>query len=114
MVFMGKKDDTRYRRRQKKDFFDFAEPNSLAVEKQKARKLRHSSWWKQKIADGECYYCRKSFDAAGLTMDHVVPLSRGGKSEKNNLVCCCKECNNKKKHLLPMEWDEYLNGINKK
>lgn len=111
---MGKKDDKRYRRRQKAEIFDFGGDDFIAIEKQKARKLRHSSWWKQKLAGGECYYCRNKFEPGELSMDHVVPLSRGGRSEKNNLVCCCKECNNKKKYLLPMEWDEYLKNINKK
>jgi 5-methylcytosine-specific restriction endonuclease McrA len=46
-------------------------------------------------------------------MDHVVPLSRGGRSTKDNLVTSCKECNNKKKTLLPMEWEEYLESMNK-
>lgn len=41
-------------------------------------------------------------------MDHVVPLIRGGKSVKSNMVTACKDCNNKKKHLLPIEWEEYL------
>jgi 5-methylcytosine-specific restriction endonuclease McrA len=41
-------------------------------------------------------------------MDHVVPLARGGVSTKANCVVACKECNNKKRYLLPMEWEEYL------
>jgi 5-methylcytosine-specific restriction endonuclease McrA len=41
-------------------------------------------------------------------MDHIVPLIRGGKSLKSNIVPACKECNNKKKHMLPIEWEEYL------
>jgi len=44
-------------------------------------------------------------------MDHVVPLTRGGKSTKGNLVPACKACNSKKKYLLPIEWDEYLKGL---
>ena len=36
-------------------------------------------------------------------MDHVVPVSRGGKSTKGNIVPCCKECNNAKKYLTPVE-----------
>jgi 5-methylcytosine-specific restriction endonuclease McrA len=43
-------------------------------------------------------------------MDHIVPLARGGKSIKGNVVTACKECNNKKKQLLPMEWEKYLEG----
>ena len=48
-----------------------------------------------------------------LTMDHIVPIIRGGRSTKNNVVPACKECNNKKKHSLPMEWEEYLDKLKK-
>ncbi len=44
-------------------------------------------------------------------MDHLVPLGRGGKSVKGNLVPACKDCNNKKKTMLPLEWDEYMRTI---
>ncbi len=40
-------------------------------------------------------------------MDHVVPLARGGKSTRGNLVPCCKECNTAKRQLLPIEWEAY-------
>ncbi len=83
----------------------------LRREKDKARKLRDSAWWKRKKSDGICHYCRNKFKPAELTMDHVVPLSRGGVSVKENLVPCCKDCNNKKKNLLPMEWTEYLESL---
>jgi len=41
-------------------------------------------------------------------MDHVVPIIRGGKTTRANCVPACKECNSRKKHLLPVEWEEYL------
>jgi 5-methylcytosine-specific restriction endonuclease McrA len=44
-------------------------------------------------------------------MDHVVPVIRGGKSRKGNIVPCCKECNNRKKHMIPSEWEEYLESL---
>ena len=47
-------------------------------------------------------------------MDHIVPVIRGGKSVKNNVVPSCKECNNEKKHSLPIEWEEYLERLKKK
>jgi 5-methylcytosine-specific restriction endonuclease McrA len=47
-------------------------------------------------------------------MDHVVPLIRGGKSTKGNTVPACKECNNRKKHMLPIEWEEYLERLREK
>ena len=95
------------------DFFHFdgVGEAELRREKDKARKLRKTRWWQQKLSAGVCHYCRKSFKAKGLTMDHIVPLARGGKSTKDNLVICCKECNNKKKTLLPMEWDEYMESF---
>lgn len=77
-------------------------------EKAKARELRKSGWWRRKCDEGRCYYCGAKVPAKELTMDHLVPLVRGGKSAKNNIVASCKECNTKKKYLLPMEWEEYL------
>jgi 5-methylcytosine-specific restriction protein A len=80
-------------------------------ERQKARELRGSQWWKRRCAKGVCYYCGRRVPPKELTMDHIVPLSRGGKSTKSNVVPVCKECNTKKKHLLPMEWEDYLEKI---
>ena len=94
-------------------FFD-TDPEDIRREKQKARTLRQSQWWKNKRANNRCYYCQKNFPAKTLTMDHVVPLARGGKSIKSNLVPCCKECNNRKKNLLPLEWEEYLASLSER
>jgi 5-methylcytosine-specific restriction endonuclease McrA len=40
-----------------------------------------------------------------------VPIARGGKSTKGNTVTACKECNNAKKQLLPIEWEKYIDGV---
>jgi 5-methylcytosine-specific restriction enzyme A len=61
---------------------------------------------------GVCHYCERSIPPKELTMDHIVPIARGGRSTKGNVVPCCKECNNNKKQLLPMEWEQYLKQIN--
>lgn len=76
---------------------------SIAREKSKARDLRKSQWWKTEISKGICHYCGKSSKPKDLTMDHIIPLSRGGKSTKGNIVPCCKECNNKKKYMTPVD-----------
>jgi 5-methylcytosine-specific restriction enzyme A len=91
------------------DFFPVDESH-LKREKAIARELRQTQWWKNLRGRGECYYCKQRFPAKSLTMDHVIPVSRGGFSKKSNIVPCCKECNNKKKYLLPVEWDAYLKG----
>ena len=77
-------------------------------ERSQARELRKTRWWQNKIAKGVCYYCGQPTPPTELTMDHVVALTRGGKSVKNNLVPACKACNTKKHLLLPGEWDEYM------
>jgi 5-methylcytosine-specific restriction endonuclease McrA len=86
---------------------------AIKREKEKARQMRKSAWWMRKIQQGECHYCHQKVGKANLTMDHVLPLSRGGKSKKGNIVPACKECNNKKKYLLPVEWAEYVEGLTK-
>jgi two-component system phosphate regulon sensor histidine kinase PhoR len=80
----------------------------IKAERRKARELRGSQWWKRRCAKGLCYYCGHPIPPGDLTMDHIVPIARGGKSTKGNIVPACKECNNKKKQLLPMEWEAYL------
>ncbi len=103
---MSRDNTNRKRKRQ------FASPDEyITREKKKARELRHTSWWRKKTATGICYYCGGRFQPGELTMDHRIPLSRGGSSEKINLVPACKECNTRKKYLLPTEWEEYLESL---
>ena len=92
-------------------FIPAVNEQEVKKEKQKARDLRKTQWWKRKCAEGTCYYCSSEIPPRELTMDHIVPIIRGGKSAKNNIVTSCKECNNKKKHSLPIEWEEYLKRI---
>lgn len=86
----------------------FEEDIFLKKERQKAREIRRSQWWKRQCAKGRCHYCGAAVPASELTMDHVIPLSRGGKSEKANLVTACKDCNTKKKEWMPLEWEKWL------
>jgi 5-methylcytosine-specific restriction endonuclease McrA len=50
-----------------------------------------------------CQYCGKEFDAKNLTCDHIVPKSRGGITEWNNIVTSCTGCNLRKGDKLPDE-----------
>ena len=94
--------------------FFIPDDKEIKREKDKARSLRKTEWWRKKLEKGVCYYCNQNVGRSELTMDHLVPLSRGGKSKKGNLVPACKECNNKKKYLLPMEWQEYLKTLDRR
>jgi 5-methylcytosine-specific restriction endonuclease McrA len=53
--------------------------------------------------NNECQYCGKSLSRKTLTMDHVVPESRGGKRTWKNIVASCKTCNNGKDNRTPKE-----------
>ncbi len=48
-----------------------------------------------------CQYCLGQFPEKRLTIDHVVPLSRGGRHEWTNVVTACPPCNNKKGDKTP-------------
>ena len=92
-------------------FISIVDDEQIKREKAKARELRASQWWKRKRGSGRCHYCGGTFKAEELTMDHLVPIIRGGKSTRGNLVPACKDCNSKKKYLLPSEWEEYLESM---
>jgi 5-methylcytosine-specific restriction endonuclease McrA len=79
------------------------DPQHMAREKQKARTLRQSQWWRNKLAQGLCAYCQGTFAPDELTMDHIVPIARGGRSTKGNVVPCCAACNAAKKYWTPAE-----------
>jgi 5-methylcytosine-specific restriction endonuclease McrA len=50
-----------------------------------------------------CQFCGRTLPASDLTLDHVVPRSRGGRSSWENLVACCYQCNNSKGDRTPEE-----------
>jgi len=50
-----------------------------------------------------CQYCGHIFVQRELNLDHVVPMSRGGKSSWDNVVCACIPCNTKKGSRTPFE-----------
>ncbi len=72
-------------------------------EKSKGRKLRQTQWWKEKVSKGICHYCGGVFSPSSLTMDHIVPIARGGRSAKGNVVPSCKKCNTTKKYYTSAE-----------
>jgi len=56
------------------------------------------------LRDGNrCQYCGRKFSSSELSLDHVVPISRGGKSSWENVVCACLPCNVRKGNKLLCE-----------
>ena len=53
----------------------------------------------------KCGYCGSKND---LTIDHIIPSSRGGKNNFDNCITACRPCNNKKDRRTPSEAKMYL------
>ena len=50
-----------------------------------------------------CQYCGVVFPSSSLTLDHVLPQSRGGRGTWENLLTCCHSCNRRKRDRTPEE-----------
>jgi 5-methylcytosine-specific restriction enzyme A len=85
------------------DWYEVVDKAHIQKERRKAQELKRSSWWKTRLSAGLCGHCGKKFKASELTMDHLVPLARGGKTTKGNVVPSCRPCNQAKKLITPVE-----------
>ena len=63
-------------------------------------KIRFSKNLVKRRDDYTCQYCGKKEDRKKLTIDHVIPVSKGGESSFDNCVTACYKCNNKKNNSL--------------
>jgi 5-methylcytosine-specific restriction endonuclease McrA len=56
------------------------------------------------LRDGfKCVYCRALYSLKELTLDHVIPVVKGGERTWTNVVTCCVACNQKKGARTPQE-----------
>lgn len=53
--------------------------------------------------DGKCYYCNTFVPFKKITVDHIVPLSKGGNSRQENIVLACMRCNGEKGDSCPTQ-----------
>ncbi len=53
--------------------------------------------------DYHCQYCGNQYNSHGLSLDHVMPRSRGGKLTWDNIVAACRKCNVRKANRTPKE-----------
>lgn len=56
-----------------------------------------------------CYYCGVNLTKEKKTIDHKVPIIFGGVSILENIVPCCKHCNEEKSNLTDIQYKQYLN-----
>lgn len=60
--------------------------------------------WRQSIKEKWNHSCAYCADTNNLTIDHVIPQCNGGTDLLENVICCCKPCNNSKAHLDWKQW----------
>ena len=58
--------------------------------------------------EGHCAICGKFVPYTEFTVDHIVPLAKGGSNDLSNLQCACGVCNRIKQDILPEELMEKL------
>lgn len=54
--------------------------------------------------NGLCAYCGRRRSRKRMTIDHIIPLSKGGTDDMDNLQCTCKMCNYLKEDMMPHEF----------
>lgn len=57
-----------------------------------------------------CHWCKNEFEPKDCQSDHVVPLSKGGRHSRENMVIACEKCNHRKYNMMPDKWVEKLNA----
>ena len=77
-------------------------------ERRRAKLLKASAWWKNCLGRGVCAYCGQRVHPKALTMDHKIPIIRGGESTRSNCVPACLECNKNKQNLPAEVWRTML------
>jgi 5-methylcytosine-specific restriction endonuclease McrA len=75
----------------------------LAYEHMPKNRVRFSRFNIYARDDNTCQYCGRRFHRADLNLDHVVPRSRGGMTNWENVVCSCVSCNLRKGGRTPEE-----------
>lgn len=59
-------------------------------------------------ADNYCFYCGQKIPRKFRSIDHLMPISRGGTHDEDNLVLCCRQCNNAKSDMMLAEFVEFV------
>jgi 5-methylcytosine-specific restriction protein A len=89
-------------------------PEKLKARVEKSQRLRTTQCWSKseqlttllKNQKGKCGYCGKQMSSP--TVDHKIPVSRGGTDALDNLIAACKPCNSRKRDKTDQEYREFL------
>jgi len=102
-IVAARKADYRHRNRDKEAAWAAKRNLAIGDAKKNPQIIQLIYSWKA-AKDTKCYYCNKPLFGKSVHIDHIVPLSRGGKHEIGNLCAACQPCNSSKHNKLPHEW----------
>jgi 5-methylcytosine-specific restriction protein A len=83
--------------------YDFASKEHISNERKKIKEAKKTRWWQLKCSKKSCYYCEKTLKQIEITMDHIIPIARGGKTQSGNVVPSCRDCNKNKGVETPVD-----------
>lgn len=63
--------------------------------------------------EGSCFYCGAYMRKENVTIEHILPISRGGAHEAANLALCCRPCNSSKNNKTLEEYKVWLKQVGK-
>lgn len=78
--------------------------------KVKRRTKGYSKKFLEKHSETDCIYCKTKLNPENSSVDHIIPISKGGNNSQLNLVVVCRDCNNERGDL---EFKTYLRIKNK-
>lgn len=87
-------------------------PINLCSYARKRKRKRSYKGAKKRLlrASPFCYWCKKKLDTSSSTLDHMIPLSKGGTNGTDNFVLACEDCNKNRGNDMPKrtEWSKFL------
>jgi uncharacterized protein (TIGR02646 family) len=78
------------------------------IEFKKQREYKKLVLRKYEEQNGKCVYCENRLVETGYHIDHIVPKSKGGNNNYDNLQLICPSCNSRKKNMTDEEFREFL------
>ena len=100
------------------DVTDLASADFNEINRQKQQKKQSRRTYTQKERsiiykkdNCKCYLCGKELLYSEMTLDHVIPLAKGGKDGLENLRCCCTNCNRWKADSYSNDFEGKISNI---
>lgn len=90
------------------------EPDINVGNKKKVKRKQYSENQRKIIyqrADGRCQLCGRKIEFNNMTVDHIIPISKGGSNDMDNTEATCFPCNQFKSNIFPAEFVDRITEI---